>query len=65
MWANINNLHIIRLNLILFDEGYDKVADVLILSGADLNAVDEDGFTALYWAAVGGNLHKTVQASTV
>lgn len=38
--------------------GYDKVAELLIQKGADVNIVGDYGSTALIWAAENGKLVK-------
>lgn len=40
-----------------FDLGNEKVADVLIKSGVDVNILDEYGRTALHLAALNGNFY--------
>lgn len=40
---------------IFFGLGFDKVAELLIEKGADVNVVGQGGHTALNWAAYGGN----------
>lgn len=39
-----------------FSSGYTKVADLLIRSGANIEALDKDGSFPLYYAAMKGNL---------
>lgn len=39
-----------------FSLGYDKVAELLIQNGADVNIVGQHGSTALTWAAIKGNI---------
>jgi len=37
--------------------GNSDVAELLLAKGADINAKDDHGFTALMWAVVGGHFH--------
>lgn len=39
----------------LNSKGFDKIADILIKNGADLNAADLYGWSVLHWAAIQGN----------
>lgn len=36
--------------------GFAKIAEILIQSGADVNAMDEDGWSPLHWIAKNGDL---------
>lgn len=41
---------------IFFGLGFDKVAELLVERGADINIQGQGGHTALNWAAYGGNM---------
>lgn len=35
--------------------GFDKITEMLIKNGSDVNITDEKGWSALHWAAIRGN----------
>lgn len=40
----------------VFFSGYEKIAEILIENGADVNATNSNGYTALTFAARNGNV---------